>query len=269
MLRWLKAYEDVAAKHGKVVSGRSPTRKPTVHRDAQGRKFKLGAEHAAVWGVLVILAKDVTVDQTDVWQSLPTIAYYSGVGGDTLNDVLADLVSVGLIRRQPRPGKRNTTITHLFALPIQPGENWEDREPVKLFLEGTEEEEETEEQQEKEEEPAVKRPPEAVPDHLKESILAAILEAFDAPPCLAAVRDQERLVRLFPEFAATVGSPMRLLALFMCISDDETPRGIKIKKEFQQAKSAGPYIRVWLRSWPNWYKQEIDSFLESLEEDGE
>jgi hypothetical protein len=71
MLRWLKAFEDMAAKHGKVVSGRSPSRRAIEFRDAQGAKFKLGAEHAAVWSALVILAKDISIDQTDVWQSLP------------------------------------------------------------------------------------------------------------------------------------------------------------------------------------------------------
>jgi hypothetical protein len=151
----------------------------------------------------------------------------------------------------------------MFLAPVE-SEDWKEREPMQLykFMEESAEDEESEL-------PKVERPPEPVPDHLKESILAAILAAFGTAPCLAAVKDRDRLVRLFPEFAGTLGSAMRLLALFTCIHDDDSPRGIRIKANFQRAKSAGSFMRPCLKTWPHWYKDEIDSLLASLPEEEE
>ena len=247
ILRWLSAYEDVAAVH--VKRDKYQKRTPIKYNSC-GSSFVLDTTHASLWAVLVILAKDLSVDRTDVWQSLSRLAYLSGMNQSTLEDALEDLETVGLVRRQSR-GKKQSSITHIAMKPWLKGERYDARAPQEL------------EDEPEAADTTTLRPQEVTADQ-KESILMVLLSAFNNPPCLSAREDKDRLIRSFPQFAGIAGSAMRLLALFVCIHNDNSAAGLKLKANFAGVKNASAYIHACLSTWVGIYSKAMDSYLELL-----
>jgi len=220
-----------------------------------------------------------------VWSSLPKIAFYSSIHQNELDRVLRDLDTVGLIRRQARPGK-NTTVTHLFIEPVTDGEDWQSRELKKLYELMEPSDDGAPEAAIPTSVPAAQAAAAATADRIpalpptppplppapatditeteKQALLGVILRLN--VPCLATAEAQGTLTgTFFPQMLRLVASLNRkeqawitLYTLFNCIANDNTPTGTNIKILLRKVEKAGPYLLKCLPNWIATYDEPIE-----------
>jgi predicted transcriptional regulator len=277
LLRWLAAIQHMSATFGDKEKYMS--RKPKRFKDpiSSTGTFTLDSSHYSVWQSLVAMAHSLVGNVAHTWCSYSKLSFYAGIPQSKLNDVLEDLISIGMVAKQHRPG-RQSNVTYIFTTPLKSDETCEER--IKALDEVTDlhTEEGKDHNMSLPDSPVAKAHPpkvaalEPLSDDNNTLILNAILRAFSTPPCLCTVKEQVALTKRFPIMVRLAGSPLRLWSLFACIEDDTAATSMKLKVNVQKAKVAWSYLEKCLPHWLVDYSAAIDAFIakiprENVEED--
>jgi len=257
--RWLMAFNNLAAArsepNGKVSY--YSLRTPNIFYRRDGTKFNLDARHGFLWSALVASANDLTKDTASTWVGVESLCQLAATTYNTFRLLLADLITVGLVRKSRR-GLNQTNTIRIYLTPLAPDQE----EPTEINDVLVSPEDigfyrcsAAEERLNAPKETVLTEPPDF------EILIEQLTDLFPDHPSWHGARRTKQLRRHLLELLLIAGDVRRAYTVIRHYLAPHTDAAAALRDRISKSEQLGAYLKSLFPEWMENYPEELPEVM--------